>query len=90
MFLTLQNVESDFPTLQIKLIGKVVKMDPQQFVSYVDSALKALPEDYYVIIKKELFNQKEYQRFEYLEFLSRATYFRHQKIAFQQFISFFE
>lgn len=90
LFLSVQNNDSEFPTMQIQLIGKIVKLDPQQFVSYVDSALNAMPVDSSVIIKKELFNQKEYRNMDYLELLSRATYFRHQKIAFQQFVAFFE
>lgn len=90
LFLTIQNTNNDFPTMQVQLIGKIVKLDPQQFVSYVDSAINALPVDWSMIIKKELFNQKDYQSMNYLPLLSRATYFRHQKLAFEQFVSFFE
>ena len=44
----------------------------------------------YISMKRNMISQKEYQSMNYLPLLSRATYFRHQKLAFEQFVSFFE
>lgn len=56
------------------------------FIKAVDDAMNAMPTHLRYVLKKELFEAKDYEHYWYMETLSRSTYYRQRKEAYRQFV----